>query len=189
MKSTALAAALALACLLPASGQAVEVAGIDIADSQQTSVGPLVLNGAGLRRVFIFKVYVASLYLPKKTASAAQVLNPAERARLTLTLLRSLTADKLINALHEGLRDNVSADQLAALKTPLHELDSLMRKIGEGKEGDTVTLDFQRDSVAVHFNSVSQGVVSAPNLNTALLSIWLGRDPVDAHLKQSLLGS
>ena len=37
MKSTALAAALTLACLLPASGRAVEVAGITIADSQQTS--------------------------------------------------------------------------------------------------------------------------------------------------------
>lgn len=189
MKSTALAAALALACLLPASGQAVEVAGIDIADSQQTSGGPLVLNGAGLRRVFVFKVYVASLYLPRRTASAAQVLDPAERARLTLTLLRGLTADKLIDALHEGMSANFDADKLAALQTPMRELDAIMRKIGTGKEGDLVTLDLQRDSVAVHFNGAPQGVVSAPDFNSALLSIWLGRKPVDEHLKQSLLGS
>ena len=189
MKSTALAATLALACLLPASSQAAEIAGIAIADSQQTGDGPLVLNGAGLRRVFIFKVYVASLYLPKKTTSAAQVLDPSERARLTLTLLRGLTADKLIDALHEGMSANVDAGQLAALQAPIQELDALMRKIGAGKEGDRVTLDFQRDSVAVHFNGASQGVVSAPNFNTALLSIWLGHKPVDEHLKQSLLGS
>lgn len=189
MKPTALAAALTLACLLPAGSQAAEVDGIAIADSQQTSGGPLVLNGAGLRRVFVFKVYVASLYLPKKTASAAQVLDPAERARLTLTLLRDLTADKLIDALHEGISANVDAGRLAALQAPMQELDALMRKIGTGKEGDLVTLDFQRDRVAVHFNGAAQGVVTAPDFNTALLSIWLGRKPVDEHLKQSLLGS
>ena len=189
MKSIAIAAALALACLLPASGQAAEVAGIAIADSQQTGDGPLVLNGAGLRRFFVFKVYVASLYVPRKTASAAQVLDPAGRARLTLTLLRGLSADKLIAALREGLAANLGADRLAALQAPMQEMDALMRKIGTAGEGDVVTLDFQRDSVAVQFNGALQGVVSAPGVNTALLSIWLGSHPVDEHLKQSLLGA
>ena len=46
------------------------------------------LNGAGLRKRAIFKVYVGSLYIPAKARTAQDVLAKAPR-RVQLDLLRT----------------------------------------------------------------------------------------------------
>ena len=49
-----------------------EIAGVTIPDTAQLSPDgtTLVLNGAGVRRKFFFKIYVAGLYLPSRQTSS-----------------------------------------------------------------------------------------------------------------------
>lgn len=188
MKSLRIAA-IALAMSLPLTVQAVEVAGVQVEERQQVNGQELVLNGAGLRSIAFFKVYVASLYVTKKTNSAAQVLDATTPSRVVLRILRNIEADQLIKALNEGVADNVSEAELAALQGPLQQLATLMRKVGATKSGDTVTLDFKGESVTVGFNGAVIGTVSAPRFGRALLSIWLGEHPIDSGLKKALLGA
>jgi long-chain acyl-CoA synthetase len=185
MKLAALSAVLMLTC----AAQAVEVAGVPVAEHQQASGQELVLNGAGLRSIAFFKVYVASLYVPKKTSTAAALLDSPAPSRMVLRIMRNIDADQLIKALREGIADNVSETELATLQAPMEQLSAIMRKIGSSKEGDTVTLDFKGESVTTGFNGAAIGVVSAPRFGRALLSIWLGEKPVDASLKKALLGA
>jgi hypothetical protein len=66
-----------------------------------------VLNGGAVRTRAIFKVYVGSLYLPAKASDLAGVLAKSPR-RIQLNLLRDVSADQLLDALNEGLKDNNS---------------------------------------------------------------------------------
>ena len=63
-----LAVLLILAILPVAPAQAAELGGVELADTATVGDQTLVLNGLGLRKKAIFKVYVGGLYLPKKSS-------------------------------------------------------------------------------------------------------------------------
>ncbi|MFD4839143.1 chalcone isomerase family protein [Achromobacter sp. NPDC058515] len=184
--SLILAASLAGA---PAFSADMEVAGVRV--PQQLSEGghALVLNGAGLRTKFVVKVYVAALYATKKTGDAAALINSAEPRRIRLQLLRDVDSKSLDEALQEGLRDNTSKQELAALKEPAQRLSGLMAEIGTAREGDVVDLDFDARGVAVASNGKPRGRIDSPEFARALLRVWLGDNPAQASLKKALLGN
>ena len=173
-------------CLcLPALG--AEVGGAKLDDRATVGGQPLVLNGAGIRTRVMFKVYVASLYLPAKAPDLAAVLARAPR-RIQMNLLRTLAPDQLIDALNEGLKENNSEADLTAVKAQTDQLMTIMRSFGEVKEGNVVTLDFVDGATVVGFNGASRGTIPGDAFNKALTKIWLGDKPVQADLKKALLG-
>src|ERR1700681_2013686 len=91
-----------LAFAFAASAGAAEVGGIKLDDKVAVGGQELVLNGAGIRTRVVFKVYVASFYLPAKATDLSGVLGKAPR-RIQMNLLRTLAADQLVDALNEGL--------------------------------------------------------------------------------------
>ena len=177
----------ALALLLAAPAFALDVGGVKLDDSATVGGQPLVLNGAGIRTRVMFKVYVASLYLPAKTSDAAAVLTKAPR-RIQMNLLRTLAPDQLVDALNDGLKDNNSDAELAAVKAQTDQLMGIMRSFGEVKEGSVVTLDFVDGATAVGLNGTTRGTVSGEAFNKALTKVWLGDKPAQADLKKALLG-
>ena len=79
--------------------------------------------------------------------------------------------------------------ELTALKPQVDQFAAIMKQIGNAKNGDTVTIDFAADGVAVGFNGETRGKVAGPAFGKALLKVWIGDNPVDASLKKALLGS
>src|SRR5262249_51643831 len=120
---------LVLALLLAQAAHAAEVAGVKVDDRVHIGMSELVLTGAGLRTRLIFKVYVGALYLAQKKKTAAEALSLAGPKRVSMTLLRSLSADQLVGALDEGLRANHTEAQLAPLKERIDRLAGIMRDI------------------------------------------------------------
>lgn len=179
-----------LAALLVAGPalHAAEVAGVNVAESARVGSQELVLNGAGLRRKVVFKVYVAALYLPAKNGSAAAIVDSPAPRRISLHLLREVTADTLVTALRDGIADNHAPADVAALAPQVEQLAALMRAIGTTRPGDTVSLEFSSAGVAVGFNGQPRGHVAGEAFAKALLRVWLGDKPVDAALKKALLG-
>jgi hypothetical protein len=175
------------ALAIAASASALDVAGVRIDEHAKVGNQDLVLNGAGLRKKLIFDVYVGSLYLPKKAATADDVLAQSPR-RIQLNVMRNLSADQLIGALDEGLTENTSAGELARLAVPRGELAAIMKAFGQAKEGSVVTLDFIDGATEIRLDGESRGRVDGATFNAALTRIWIGEHPVQADLRKAMLG-
>jgi long-chain acyl-CoA synthetase len=169
------------------AASAAEVGGVKLDDKVNVGGQELVLNGAGVRTRVVFKVYVASLYVPQKASDAQGVLAKAPR-RIQLNLLRALSADQLVDALNEGLAENNTADEMAAIKPQVDQLAAIMRSFKDVKEKDFVTLDFVDGATRVALNGDTRGSIPGDAFNRALTRVWLGEKPVQGDLKKALLG-
>lgn len=181
---------LAFALALSAAGglHALEVAGVRLPDSVDAAGQTLVLNGAGVRTRMFFKVYVAALYVPARTAVSADVVGSSAPRRVDLHLLREVGADTLAKALRDGVAQNHVAAEVTALAPRLEQLEAIMRGIGAARAGDVIGLSFSAAGVEISHNGQLRGSVPDPALARALLRVWLGEQPVDPVLKKALLG-
>ncbi len=176
-----------IATLFAATAFAADIGGVKLAEKVTVGGQELVLNGGAVRTRAIFKVYVGSLYLPMKAGDLAGVLAKGPR-RIQMNLLRDLSADQLVDALNDGMKDNSTAAEMAALKAQQDQLTSIMKAFGEAKEGNVVTLDFVDGATVVGFNGAAKGTIPGEPFNRALTKIWLGDKPVQADLKKAMLG-
>jgi hypothetical protein len=177
-----------VAALLAASAaNAVEVAGVKIDDKASVGGQELVLNGAGLRQRMVFKVYVAGLYLPAKAGSLPAVLEKAPR-RISLTLMRDVGSDEFVGALVDGMKENNSAAEIAAIKPQTDQLIAIVKAFNGVKEKDVVTLDFVDGATKIGLNGAAKDTIPGEAFNRALTKIWLGDHPVQPDLKKALLG-
>jgi len=175
--------------VVPGAGRATEVAGVKVDPLVRVGGVALPLNGAGLRRMFLADVYVIGLYIAERTGSAEAAIQAPGPKRISLTFLREVTAQSLVDALYEGVRDSTTAEEFAELKPVADALSALMLPLRMAKKGDTVALDYLPGAgaqVVVNGRPVGQPIAST-RLYRALLKIWLGSPPVDARLKQALL--
>lgn len=182
--------ALVLVALLAAPAFAAEVAGIKVDDRIKLESEELVLNGAGLRTKAFFKVYVAGLYLAAKKTNADDVLALPGAKRVSMRLMRDLSAKQLTDALDEGFRDNTPVAEQGPLKGQLAELAATMNALQSAKEGDVIALDWVPGSgTRIVLNGEPRGkAIAGEDFYRALLRIWLGDNPVSGSLKKALLG-
>jgi long-chain acyl-CoA synthetase len=180
-------ALLTFAALFAGAALAADVGGVKLDDRTTLGGQDVVLNGAGIRTRAIFKVYVASLYVPAKAGDLAGVLAKGPR-RIQMNLLRNLSADQLVDALNEGLKENNSEAEMAAVKPQAEQLTSIMKGFGDVKEGNVVTLDFVDGATKIGFNGAAKGTIPGEPFNRALTKIWLGDKPVQGDLKKAMLG-
>lgn len=179
---------IALFSWLAATGAfAAEIAGVRLDDKVTIGGKELVLNGAGIRTRAIFKVYVASLYIPAKTTDLAGVLAAGPR-RVQMNLLRTLSAEQLVDALNDGLGQNNTEAELAAVKSQVDQLGSVLKAFKEVKEKDTVALDYVEGGTRISLNGDAKESIPGEAFNRALMKIWLGDHPVQADLKKAMLG-
>lgn len=176
------------AAMLANAAQAVEVGGVNLADKMSVGGQELVLNGAGIRTRAFFKVYVGSLYLPAKAPTLAAVLEKGPR-RIQLNILRNLTADQLVDALIDGIKENSSPAELAAIRPQVDEMVATMKAFNEVKEKDVVTLDFVDGATKIGLNGAAKSSIAGDAFNKALTRIWLGDNPVQSDLKKAMLGT
>ena len=169
---------------------AAEVAGIKVEERVKLGSSELVLNGAGVRTRLIFKVYVGALYLPERKSGAAEVLAQKGPKRVSMTLLRDLSAQQLVDALEDGIRANHSQAEIAALKGRIEAFAAAMKEIGSAKKNTVIALDFLPESgTRITVDGAARGKpVPGEDFYAALLKIWLGEKPVDADLKKAMLG-
>jgi hypothetical protein len=173
-----------------ALAQAVEHEGVKLEPAAQVGGAALQLNGAGVRTRAIFKVYVAGLYVPTKSNSAATLLAQKGPRRMALTMLRNVDADSFSGALNDGLKANLSEAALAGFKSQVEALNAALKAVGEAKKGDVVHIEFAPDAgTRITVNGQPKGApIPGEDFYAAVLRIWLGDKPVDADLKKGLLG-
>ena len=175
----------ALAVAMPVA--ALEIHGVKLPDKASVGGRELVLNGAGTRTKVVFKVYIGSLYLPQPAKDTAGVLAQAPR-RIRMDIMRNLSADQLSDALLEGLKDNNSEAELAAVKGETEQMVTAMKGFGDVGEHSVVTLDFVDGATRIALDDKPRATIPGEAFNKALTRVWLGERPVQADLKRAMLG-
>lgn len=165
-----------------------EIAGVTLPDTAQLSPDgtTLVLNGAGIRRKFFFKIYAAGLYLPTRQTTSEAIVNLPGPKRVRMHFLyKEVDREKLIIGWQEGFANNLDSASLAQMSSRLTQFNQLMRTM---RQGDVIDLDFlPEEETQVRFNGELQGRIEGADFYAALLQVWLGKNPVDSDLKSALL--
>jgi hypothetical protein len=185
------ALALAAGLLLAPAARAADVGGVELLDRIQVgNDGPeLVLNGAGIRRIAIVKVYVAALYLPAKSSDGEAILKSNQPSRLQMRLLRDLTVEQVKSSITGALRETLTLEQKQPLEPRLQQLDSILDSMQSLKNGASFVIDYLPDTgTTVQLNGESMGNIPGADFNEALLRMWIGEHPRDRRLRNALLG-
>lgn len=171
------------------NASALEVAGVKPADSVTLGNRVLVLNGAGLRTRFFFKVYVAALYLPARQSSADAIITADDPFRISLSMLRDLGEQRFLDAFIEAIGANHTKAEMEMLHDQIMQMTGIFQRVKDVHSGDVITLDYASGKgTRIAVNGVDYGAVAGNMFHRALLKIWLGTHPVQADLKAALLG-
>ena len=88
---------------------ALELAGIPVAQTAQVGNANLVLNGAGIRNKNLFDIYTCALYLPQKQSSAEAIIADEHERRIKLHFVYSLSSNEVVESLQRGDRGELLA--------------------------------------------------------------------------------
>lgn len=148
------------------------------------------LNGVGTRAVFLFKGYVAGLYLAERTAIAPEAVRADGPKRLQLRMLRNASAGDFVDAMMPGLQKNLSAEDLLRMNDRVILMERMIRSIGNTSAGDVIDFDYLPETgTTVAINGVRVGtVIRGADFYGAILGVFIGANPVDEKLKRGLLG-
>ena len=161
-----------------------ELAGITLPDTLKTGEKTLKLNGLGLRKKSIFKVYVGGLYLESPSKDAGAILASDQAKAIRMHFLRDLTKAQLVEAFQEGFEAN--AKDKAAEKAAF---DKMLALVPDVKEGSTMTFAYlPGKGTTLSAGTKELGVFEGKGFADAVFSIWLGPKPPSDDLKKGMLG-
>ena len=124
---------LLLALALSAPAFAGTLAGVTLPDKAEVEGQTLVLNGMGLRKKFVIKVYVGGLYLAQREKSAQKVLSGDAPFRMVMHFLYDVSKEQMCEAWEEGLAANTPKAS-AEVKKNFSTLCAWMDGVGEGQK-------------------------------------------------------
>jgi len=179
-------ASVALAILLFAASPAMArpVAGVEVSETVSFEGKTLKLNGAGIRKKFVVKVYVGALYLAQTSTDADSIIKTDAVRMVKLAFLRDVEKAKLIGAFKEGFEKN-SADKAAAL---IPHLDKVAAAIGDAKNGTEMTVSYTPGKgTTISMTGSGSVTIEGKDFADAIFLSWLGSKPADGGLKSELL--
>ncbi len=173
-----------------AAGADVTLAGVKYEDAADLRGTRLHLNGAGIRYRGPFKVYAAGLYLGRKAGTTEEALAVPGTKRMAVTMLREIDASELGKLFTRGVEDNLDKASFSKLIPGLVRMSQIFTEHKKLAAGDQFTLDWVPGTgTIISVRGVPQGEpFREPEFFNALLRIWLGPQPADWKLKESLLG-
>lgn len=164
---------------MPRPAAALEVSGFQFSDAISLAGRQLVLNGVGLRSIFIMKVFLGALYVPERSRDPATLMAQTGPRRLAMRMLIDMSPERLLRSLESNER---RAAPVAGLETALMTVGLVPKGAG---------LDIDLIDGVVHFavNGQARGSIrDGDQVFAAMLRAWLGERPIERDLKLGLLG-
>jgi hypothetical protein len=163
-----------------------DLAGVTMPDSVQVGEDTLALNGMGLRKKAIIKVYVAGLYLAEPSSEPQEIL-AADSARMTRMSFRyGVKAGQLCDGWKEGLENNTPSAS-AAVSQQFETLCGFMEDMGKGEE---MVYTFQPgEGTTVEVKGNVKGTIEGKPFADALWGCWIGPNPPSTAFREGLLGT
>lgn len=181
---------LIVSMMLALPAQSRELADVEFAEVITAPVAnkQLQLNGLGIRYKFVFKIYIAVLYLEQPAHEVNAILSDGGAKRILMHFLYDeVSKEKLVDAWQEGFKNNLNADELQRFGTQIQQFNNMFETV---QRNDVVQIDFlPGQGTRVMIKGQDKGLITGDEFYSALLKIWLGNDPVSDDLKQALLGN
>ncbi len=164
---------------------AKELAGATMPDTVTVAGKTLKLNGMGLRKKAVFKVYVGGLYLEAPSSDAKAILTADAPKALKMHFLRSVDKGKLVEVYKEGFEAN-AGPKAAAQKAGL---DKFYATVTDVKEGSLTTYTYAPGiGTVVNRDGKDVATIEGKEFAEVLFSLWLGPKPPSEDLQKGLLG-
>jgi hypothetical protein len=147
------------------------------------------LNGAGVRADGDTKMYVAALYISRKTRSLVEVAGAPGPKRLHVHMLREIDGKALGASLSQGMNSNLSSREVSACLPGVLKMTELFATKKKLNTGESFTLDsVPGQGTVVRVNNEKAATIEAREFFGCMLQVYLGERPIDAPLKAALLG-
>jgi hypothetical protein len=147
------------------------------------------LNGASLRELYLLiKSYVGALYLEEHSTDPQAILNSETHKRMVFhVMMKRVGARRIANALQEALVVNLTEDEHRDLTKELDQMLSYFN--GKMHAGEEAVFDYiPGTGTRVTINDEVKGIIPGKKYFKAMLSIWIGENPVGRSFKEDILG-
>jgi hypothetical protein len=177
----------ALLVMVAATAQAAELAGVAMPDKQDIAGFHLMLNGMGLRTYSLLRIriYVAGLYLERRSADGDAILNSNRPKLLHFVFLHNVDAEEARKSWREGFDRNCPAP----CRLSPDKIDQFLTAIPPVHEGDASDLLFIGHNVEFWLDGHMMGRVTDPYFTRIILSTFVGPHPTSDEVKSGLLGN
>lgn len=149
----------------------------------------LALNGGGVRYKAIFKVYAVAFYTAKPCKSYQECIAVPGPKRVTMQFLRdNLDAKEFGKMMTKGIENNVDRNSFMKSIPGMMRLGEYFAKYKRLTSFDLVNIDYiPNTGTVLTIKGDVQEAIKEPEFYDTILSIWLGKSPVDSRLKEGLL--
>ncbi|HET7752425.1 MAG TPA: chalcone isomerase family protein [Anaeromyxobacteraceae bacterium] len=146
----------------------------------------LKLNGWGIRKKFVVKVYVGALYLAAPTHSAEEVVKQDAPKAVRMTFLRGVSKGQIMDAFREGFEANTGRDAPATFAAKLDRIATAIPE--EIKEGQVLEVAYVPGTGTIVSSGGNKVSVEGKDFSDALFMNWFGPKPPNDDLKRRMLG-
>lgn len=154
---------------------------------QAFSGSNLALNGKGIRTKLFFKLYTAGLYLQQQSNDASAILSGNQPMALRMEITSAMiTSETMETAVMDGFKLS-AGDKLSALQGRIDQLMGIFKE--KINKGDIYDFVYRPQNTIILKNGKQVGTIAGADFKQALYAIWLGVKPVQADLKNQLLGN
>ena len=166
--------------------QSADLDGVSMPEMRVVNGTHMRLNGIGLRTFSILgiRIYVAGLYLERRSDNPDTILHSPETKLLDIRFLRDVDAEDARKAWQESFEQNC--------RTPCHldahDLQRFLAAVPSVHKGDDSTLLFTSMGVHITFNGRPMGEIPDPHFAELMLTTFIGPVPPTPRLKRELLG-
>ena len=163
---------------------ALEIGGKVLPDKMKAGENELLLNGAGLRKKFIIKVYAGALYLLENCNDANKIIEADEAMAVKMHFIyKAVAPDKLIEAWNTGF----SKSDISDLQEEITLFNSYFTE--DAKKDEIYDIIYIPEiGTSVYMNYELKGTVPGLEFKKAVFSIWLGEQTELPKLKKAMLG-
>jgi hypothetical protein len=176
-------AALAPLCL----ARAADLNGVAMPETRTADGTQMQLNGIGLRTFSVLRIpiYVAGLYLERRSDDPEAIMHSTETKLLDIRFLRDVDADAARKAWLDGFEGNCKKP----CSLDPHDVQRFLAAVPAVHSGDETTLLFTPSGVGVRLNGQSMGAIADPHFAEIMLATFIGVEPPTPRLKRQLLGN
>jgi hypothetical protein len=191
MRRTGMLTTMAAVLLLAPLAQAGELAGVKMPDTMEVGGKTLKLNGMGLRKKSIIKVYVGGLYVESPSKDGAALVAADAPKAMRMQFMRGVDKDKVADGFRDGFEANTK-DKAAIQKA---NVDKFLAALPDMKEGDVITYEYLPGKGTTVRSHPAGGaprdlvMIEGKDFAEVLFMVWLGPKPPSEDLKKGLLGA
>jgi len=186
---THLAAIAVLACaplLAPPPALARDIAGVTFADSATAHGSPVFLVGVGVRTKWMMNIYAMGVYQATVKKAAGHIAAADEPKLLQLKVLRGIGGDKMKDAIDDGVEKNTSSADRDKLTADLGRLKAAFP--ADIPKGLVIEFAYTPGrGTSLRLGGSEKLVVAGRPFMVAVWRIWVGSNPADKGLRDSVL--